>query len=321
MQSPGVPPVHLLIPTHTTRHLAACLAGLAWQTVHPASVTVSCDTDDPAIGRLLAETWPRVIARMGPRPEPPRLLHVWRPHCGEARLNQVRNNGLRALDGQGGIGGVILVLDGDTVLSSRTVEAHAAAAARGAEVLIPYRVNLAENQSAGVSPESILTSRPGADPPGDWVSDRERRSLAGRQRRYERQLLLKRLSAGALVKPHKPKALGGHHAVSVAALRSINGYDEGYVGYGYDDDDLTRRLYRLRPRLRVEVLVDCALAFHLWHPSRAPSRPTDAPGYERFRQRGLPTVARHGWENPLPQPAPRVVEIDAAIRASVAKLA
>src|SRR5215510_3147913 len=89
--------IHLLIPTHTTRHLAACVASLALQRSLPASVVVSCDTDDPAIGRLLDETWPRVVAavRARGRTGVPRLIHTFRPHQGQARPSQVRNNGLR----------------------------------------------------------------------------------------------------------------------------------------------------------------------------------------------------------------------------------
>src|SRR3954466_10734302 len=88
------PAVHLLIPTHTTRHLAACLASIAWQRDVPETVVVTCDTDDPTIGVLLDRWWPRVAGTIEKRGQPaPALLHAFRPHQGEARLNQVRNNG------------------------------------------------------------------------------------------------------------------------------------------------------------------------------------------------------------------------------------
>src|SRR5262249_6815500 len=113
-----------------------------------------------------------------------------------------------------------------------------------------------------------------------------------------------------LPKAHKPKILGGHHAVSVRCLRAVNGYDEQYTGYGYDDDDLSRRLHALSPPPRTAIAVSEILALHLWHPSRAPARPTDAPGYARFSSPGLPIEAEHGWRNPIPQPEPHVRVIE-----------
>ena len=93
-------------------------------------------------------------------------------------------------------------------------------------------------------------------------------------------------------------------------MRKINGYDEGYVGYGYDDDDLGRRLHTLPRRPVVAIAVEQILAFHLHHPTRAPARPTDAPGYARFSVPGWSSYAEHGWQNPASQPVPTVHRIE-----------
>jgi len=300
------PRVHLLICTHTTRHLAPCLLGLAAQEEPPATVVVSCDSDDPAIGDVLQATWPRVTRAM--RSDPPSLLHVSRPHLNQCRLNQVRNNGLRGLDDHTGLEDrdLVVVIDGDMVLWPDAVKLYGGLLRARADVVLPYRVNLSERRTrlllatldsnpaeAGRAIASVMT---GAD----------RDALAARDRRYRRQLRLGRLPliGSRLVKPHKPKLLGGHHAVRAGVLRAVNGYDEQYIGYGYDDDDLARRLHALRPRPRVEIGVRRIGALHLWHPSRAPERPIDAPGYTRFQRRDLPMVCAHGWRHPLHQPAP-----------------
>src|SRR5262249_51159621 len=99
------------------------------------------------------------------------------------------------------------------------------------------------------------------------------------------------------------------HAVSVRCLRVVNGYDEQYVGYGYDDDDLARRLHAMTPPPRTAIAVFEILAFHLWHPTPAPARPTDAPWYARVARPGLPVAAEHGWKPPGSQPDPLVREI------------
>lgn len=42
--------------------------------------------------------------------------------------------------------------------------------------------------------------------------------------------------------PLRPKLNGGNFSVSAAAFRAINGLDADFVGWGYEDDDLRRRL-------------------------------------------------------------------------------
>jgi hypothetical protein len=312
--------VHVVIPTHTTRHLDCCLASIALQRRLPASVVVTCDTSAPEIGLLLDSLWPRVVQALRGRPAPA-LLHIFRPHQGKAMLNQVRNNGLRALEQAGRLrpADVVLVVDGDTLLAPDGVARHAELAVQGHEVVIPYRINLGESVTAGITPERILE----AAAHGQLnlaVEGQTGDALTGRHRRYRRQLLFRRFLPvwAGVNKPHKPKILGGHHAVSVRSLQAVNGYDEQYESYGFDDDDLSRRLHALKPPPRTAIAVKDILAYHLWHQTRAPARPTDAPGYQRFVQE-LPVAAERGWRTPLPQPQPTVRLVSASPAAIAAQ--
>lgn len=291
----------LLIPTHTTRHLACCLASLAHQTRPPEAVVVTCDTDDPAIGMLLDECWPRVVGRMMSG-SPPRLLHTFRPHQGRAQLNQVRNNGLRALRDHAGIlaADVVVVLDGDTMLAPDALERHAALATAGAELIIPYRFMIDEHVTPSVEAEDVLKS---GVPRAKIVTSEMERDLTARDRRYRRNLVLAKLG---LTKPHKPKLIGGHHAAAFAVLVRVNGFDEEYVGYRFNDDDLSRRLRLARPRVRTAIAVRQIEAYHLWHTVRAPDRLQDAPGYARWSRKDLPVRCVRGIENGLEQPEPVV---------------
>jgi hypothetical protein len=285
----------------------ACVACVARQTRPPDTVTVTCDTDDPAIGRLLAELWPRVAgASRGPAPT---LFHVRRPHQGVGRVSQARNNALRALDAAGRLGeaDLVLFIDGDMVLAETAVEQHGGAEG---EVVIPFRVNLDPERTAGVTVEGLIGGGP--SPLEGLARAEEVAALGRRDRRYRRQLLLQRLAARTgvrLIKGHKPKVLGGHHAVSVRCLRAVNGFDEQYLGYAWEDDDLSRRLHGLRPWPRVVVAVRSILAFHLWHPTQASGDPLKDRGYQRFSTPGLPIVAERGWRNPIPQDEPECTEI------------
>ncbi|MCL4742175.1 MAG: hypothetical protein KJZ54_08225 [Phycisphaerales bacterium] len=306
------PRLHLLIATHTTRHLALCLAALANQTRPPDTVTVSCDTDDRGIPSLAGMVWPRVADRMRANSRAvPALRIVLRPHQGEARPAQVRNNALRSLDQAGELHDrdQALFIDGDMLLSEAACAQHHALAASGRELVIAFRANLDEATTAGIDPDSMLSATVSA---ASLVTRAERESLVVRHRKYARQLLLRRLLPRPFcpVKPHKPKLISCHAAVSIGALRRVNGFDERFTAYGYEDDDLGQRLHALRPRLRVAIAVADITALHLWHATRAAQRPRDNPGHARFTT-PRPIHAGFGWTNPAAQPEPRVEIIPA----------
>lgn len=46
----------------------------------------------------------------------------------------------------------------------------------------------------------------------------------------------------AIKHPLRPKLNGGNFAVSAGAVRAVNGFDQDFSGWGYEDDDLRRRL-------------------------------------------------------------------------------
>lgn len=308
----AAPRIHLLILTHTTRHLDLALAALALQTSPPDSVCVSTDTDDPAITALIDRLWSRVAARLAreTRPAPP-LRHVARTHTGQARLNQVRNNGLRAIGETANVApsDLVVILDGDTMLAEDAVARYRAFAAAGVELVIPFRINLDQRATARLSRDLLLSPDPTAPPPlMHLASAGEYEALETRDLRYRRQLRQRRgpLGRAGLVKNHKPKVLGGHHAVSWRAFQEINGYDERYTGWGFDDDELTRRLHMMRPAPKTEIAVSRILAFHLWHESRAPRRLSESPGHALFKARPHPRIAVNGLTNPVEQAEPTV---------------
>lgn len=310
-----MPRVLLLIPTHTTRHLEACLASLAHSTRPPDALVVTCDVESPAIAGLID----RAAARLSAGPlGATTILHAFRPHQGEARLNQVRNNGLRALDAELHLrdDDLIVVLDGDTMLAPTSLERHAALAAAGARVILPYRVNLDPERTALAAPDAVLAPT-GRALLESLATPADLAALAVRQRRLERQRALRTLAPAwmGLVKAHKPKLLGGHHAVAAGALRAVNGYDERFAVYGYDDDDLARRLYLLRPAPRPAIAVREAMAFHLYHETRSPGRPGDSPDHAYFSRPLRSPACEHGWRTPRPQPEPTVRTVHAPRRA------
>jgi GT2 family glycosyltransferase len=142
-----------------------------------------------------------------------------------------------------------------------------------------------------------------------WSSARPQ--MSARQRRLERQRTLRSLPGlgRVLSKAHKPKLLGGHPAVRWSWLERVNGYDERFVGYGFDDDDLARRLYAAGAV--PAVCVDTIPAFHFWHATRAPARPTAAHGHATFAQ-PWSVRAQTGLDRGADQPEPDITTVTAA---------
>ena len=286
--------VHVIISTHTTRHLRATLWGLARQTRPAATLTVSCDNDLPEIGAVVR------AAVSDFQFAPSTIVHwVRRPHQGVARLDQVRNNGIRTALAAGASSGRFLILDGDILTSPDTIAKHAQFANLG--LVGTSRILTDEARTAELT---AAVDRPDSRPPLPTAP--ELATLDREQRNAEWHLALRRASLGPLrfTKSHKPKIIGAHFSVSVDLVQRINGFDEEYEGYGMDDDDFGRRCYQAGAH--AAVAITAIPVFHLFHPTRMQGRWQDQPGHARFSRRDLPFRTVRGLENPIPQPPPIV---------------
>lgn len=200
------------------------------------------------------------------------------------RLAAARNLALREITGD-----YVVFLDCDIVLLPDGMAAHLAAA-RPDRVLAGNRALLGEAESKRLF--GMECDRPvGADFEMAWEAA-DKREAAEAQRLFEKHARLRRWH---LARPHKPKLIGCHFSAPAEAVRRVNGFDENFVGWGYEDDDFARRLYwaGMRP---VSVIRE-ARAVHLWHPSLAPKeggRHRDRPNRAYFRRWGVETACRNG---------------------------
>jgi GT2 family glycosyltransferase len=123
----------------------------------------------------------------------------------------------------------------------------------------------------------------------------EFRRLRRLQRKSGFYGVLRRIGLGIKT---KPSLRGNNMSAHVPDLRSVNGFDEEYVGWGQEDDDLGRRLYRLG--VRPVVLVSRALAVHLGHGVRKTGSWQDGPNVARFHRRDLPARCAMGMDGKRP---------------------
>jgi hypothetical protein len=64
--------------------------------------------------------------------------------------------------------------------------------------------------------------------------------------------------------PTKPKLIGNNVGIWRSDYERVNGYDENFVGWGCEDDDLRYRLRRAGVRIR--SILRWTHTYHLWHP-------------------------------------------------------
>lgn len=281
-----MPRLIVILTTHTHERIARSVMSMAGQTRTPDGIVVSCDGDPPALRQEIA----RAADLIG-RP----VLLVTRPHTGQARPAQTRNNAVRAYRDRHGLRGDdrLVFLDGDCIAPSHVLAIHEQALKRF-ELSLGWRINLTEAQTDQYRDADACLS---------FVDSAEAAQLAELRhaaRVYQRRNILRMLR---LTKPHKPQVLGANFGVVAAVFRDINGMDETYTGWGMEDDDLGRRVYALggRPALRLR---DCVV-LHQHHPTRSSDAWKNNEQAHRLELAFAP-VCEHGLENPLPQPAIRV---------------
>lgn len=235
--------LHSVIVTTYNRPdaLAAVLEGLLAQQRSPAfDVLIADDGSGPATRHAFENYAPRFEGR---------LRHVWHPDEG-FRAGTIRNRAAARSNAER-----LIFLDGDCVPRPCFVAAHAAAAsvgsmARGSRALLTRRFS--ERALGGRWPVHAWPGR-------RWIAAR----LRGEVNRL-RGLLPSPLSFRA---GHPSSDWRSVRTCNLAVWRSdferVNGFDERFIGWGYEDSDLAIRL------INAGVLVRRAgsgtTVLHLWH--------------------------------------------------------
>ena len=179
------------------------------------------------------------------------IVHVFQPDRG-FRLAKARNNAIRKAEGD-----FLVFWDQDVLATRRYLETYARYFRPDEFLIPPDPVRLSEEQTAAVTEDMIVSCNFSALVTGEQIRALRRRVYKDRYYRWETRFLKRR--------GYKPKVRGGILGISKKALLLLDGYDENYQGWGAEDDDLGRRLYRAGIRGRNVFLHEYSL--HLWHPT------------------------------------------------------
>jgi glycosyltransferase involved in cell wall biosynthesis len=231
--------VSLIITTYNwPTALNLTLASAARQTVMPSEIIVADDGSGPQTRELVSAWTDKLCCR---------LLHIWQENCGY-RIARSRNGAIAVSSGE-----YVVLIDGDMVLHPKFIEDHAACARpdcfiQGARPRISQQ--LTERLLATGSTDVSLFS-PGME-----------------HRAYGlRSVLLSRLTSRI------KGTLGGIQGCNQSFWRGhavrVNGFDERFGAWGPEDREFAARLLHIG--VQRNYVRHRAIAYHLYHPSRAPA--------------------------------------------------
>jgi glycosyltransferase involved in cell wall biosynthesis len=235
-------PVRVVVTTFDRpHHLERALAGWLRQRSTAFALTVADDGSGPATAEVIARA-----ARGAPFP----IAHVRQDHDG-FRKARIANEAVRRAEGEP----LLVFADGDCVPPATLVERYVAVATPRVFAVAGVHM-LARDVTEALTVDDVARGAHEA------LATRGSRWEMTRRAWKSRIDLLRR-------RPRRPKAYGGNLAVGLALFRHVNGFDERFVGWGHEDNDLRDRIMATRPRPDVRILWGRNDAFHLWHPPAA----------------------------------------------------
>ncbi len=252
-------PTSVIVTTYNRPDaLRAVLAGLLDQQVRDFEVLVADDGSRDET-RAMVES----IARGAPLP----ILHVWQEDRG-FRAAAARNRAAARARGDH-----LLFLDGDCVPRAGWIGAHRSLAQRG-WMVAGNRILLSETLTSDVLAR--------ADPLHTWSGARWHQAWVAGD--VNRRLPFVTLPLGPL------RMLGARRWQRVRTcnlgvwrtdFERVNGFDESFEGWGYEDSDLAVRLINAGVRRKEGAFATAVL--HLWH--RENERTREGENWQRLQGR------------------------------------
>jgi glycosyltransferase involved in cell wall biosynthesis len=169
------------------------------------------------------------------------------PHQGY-RVALCRNDGVRASRGR-----YLLFSDGDCVLPPEHLATHLRMRRPGV-VMAGNCYRLSQHVNEQIDMASIAAGT--LETLESCVPPSERRRLF--------RLWLKNKYYELIGHPTKPKLNSSDFGIWRTDYETVNGFDEGFVGWGCEDDDLGKRLRRAG--VRISSILRQTRVFHMWHP-------------------------------------------------------
>lgn len=249
-------------------HLRCCLDALKSSSGYFDEVVIA---DDGSSDVCVSE-----LKKMIPAYDFP-IIHAWQPDKG-FRIAASRNNGIRLSGGD-----YLIFLDCDFLVLPGAIKCHLEAAKPGRFIagLCKY---LNEEQSKRVFNATISD-----DLLEELYYQLPESRIIKEHRRFIKRSILRKLRLAGIRK----QSLGGHFSIYRKDIERVNGFDENFVGWGGEDEDLGLRL--LKAGSQDYTVIRHARALHLWHPKELGDKHwKEGPNIEYFKRRNIPFFCENG---------------------------
>jgi glycosyltransferase involved in cell wall biosynthesis len=205
------------------------------------------------------------------------VIHVWQPKEG-FRPAAARNNAI-----QKAIGDYLIFLDCDFVVLPGAVKCHLDAAKSGTFVA-GFCKYLDEGQTNTIFQEGVsgklLEDMYQLLPEDPIIKD---------HRRFIKHRIFFRLGLTSARK----QRLSSHFSIHREDIARVNGYDENFVGWGGEDEDLAIRL--AEAGLKGKSIMRKARVFHLWHPKEIGDKHwKEGSNVEYLKRKDIPFFCENG---------------------------
>ena len=222
------------------------------------------------------------------------IIHVWQEHKG-FRAAKSRNNALHIANGD-----FIAFIDQDGLAHQNWLEKHFEMHKPG-ELNVGALIMLDGQTSSQITNEKILL--------GDFEkihSENEEQRIRRLQRKSGFYSFLRTMKLGIR---NKPRLDSGNFAINKTDIEKVNGFDENFVGWGQEDDDLGKRLYLAG--IMPNPVIDAARVSHLWHErdASAPQKWADGKNVEYFARKRVDAYCKNGVLKPNGVPREPVIII------------
>ncbi len=200
--------------------LRKAIISLTMQSFQPFELILSDDGSEENVPEMIEDLIPRCGFK---------VIYVKQSHQG-FRLAKCRNNGVLNSSGD-----ILCFFDQDLVLTCDLLKTYKETVRKN-RFVSGYPIRLTPEQSFELS-EEVITQ-------GDYRHIFTTDQTDKIKRQFRKDYISHILNKVGLEKA-KPKLRGGASAINREDYFAINGYDEKFQGWGNEDDDIRRRLYKL----------------------------------------------------------------------------
>ncbi|MFA5864905.1 MAG: glycosyltransferase [Phycisphaerae bacterium] len=244
------PRLSVIVTTYNrSQHLQRCIASLEMQTVVPDEIVIADDGSSLEHVKVINE----IISSSRLK-----IIHVRQEHLG-FRASANRNNGVRYCSGD-----CFIFLDGDIVLFPDAIWQHLQAVRPGYWVT-GNAIRLTADETENITTEFIRSrqfDKLWSQLNPQWIERMNRES-----RNFRKRAILARIWPSES-RMRRQLFASMNCSLYRSAYETINGFDEQFTGWGWEDRDLALRLQLAGFRGR--TVVDSARAIHLYHQPEMP---------------------------------------------------